>query len=308
MISSLQRLEGFYWVARTGGYARAARAFPYPISQPGVHLQVRRLEQELGGVALFERVGRDAMRPTPAGAHLYAFCAPFFEELPRVVRAIESGRIGGTLRIDATGLVLRHLLPDWLLRLRRERDDVEIELQEVENPDFDRLRTGAADLIVDYGLEPPDGTESQVVGHSYAHLVLPASHPLARRKGLRAEQLAGEPFVAYHPALRQHAVQMAAVRARVGQLGRVMTASSVDTILAHVRAGLGFSVIPWLDRDGPRLPGIAVRPQSGPGTRFDVVAVWRRQQPEHPLVTAALRCAPHPASARRRPGRSAPRP
>ena len=32
----LHRLEGFFWVARTGGYARAARAFPYPITQPAV--------------------------------------------------------------------------------------------------------------------------------------------------------------------------------------------------------------------------------------------------------------------------------
>lgn len=292
MISSLQRLEGFYWVARTGGYARAARAFPYPITQPGVHQQVRRLEQELGGVVLFERVGRDAMRPTPAGAHLYAFCAPFFEELPRVVRAIESGHIGGTLRIDASGLVLRYLLPDWLLRLRRQRGDIEVELQEVDAPDADRLRTGAADLIVDYGLDTPDGCASRVVGHSYAHLVLPAQHPLARRRHVRGHELSGEPFVAYHPSLRQHAVQMAAVRARVGTLGRVMSAGSVDTILAQVRAGLGYSVIPWLDRKGPKLPGIVVRPQTGPGTRFEVRAVWRRQEPENPLVAAALRCAP----------------
>jgi DNA-binding transcriptional LysR family regulator len=292
MISSLQRLEGFYWVARTGGYARAARAFPYPITQPGVHQQVRRLEQELGGVPLFERVGRDTMRPTPAGAHLYAFCAPFFEQLPRVVRAIEAGRIGGTLRIDATGLVLRHLLPDWLLRLRRERDDIEVELQEVENPDVDRLRTGAADLIVDYGLECPPGCASQVVGYSHAHLVLPAEHRLASRERIRLRDLSGEPFVAYHPSLRQHAVQMAAVRARVGRVGRVTSASSVDTILAQVRAGLGWSVIPWLDRRGPKLPGIVVRPQSGSGTRFEVTAVWRRHEPENPLVAAALRCAP----------------
>jgi DNA-binding transcriptional LysR family regulator len=292
MISSLQRLEGFYWVARTGGYARAARAFPYPITQPGVHQQVRRLEQELGGVALFERVGRDAMRPTPAGAHLYAFCAPFFEELPRVVRAIESGRIGGTLRIDATGLVLRHLLPDWLLRLRRERDDIEVELQEVENPDVDRLRTGAADLIVDYALDRPEGCASRVVGHSYAHLVLPSEHRLARRRRLDLRELAGEPFVAYHASLRQHAVQLDAVRARVGTLGRITSASSVDTILAQVRAGLGYSVIPWLDRAGPKLPGVVVRPQRGPGTRFEVTALWRRQQPDNPLVAAALHCAP----------------
>jgi DNA-binding transcriptional LysR family regulator len=292
VISSLQRLEGFYWVARTGGYARAARAFPYPITQPGVHQQVRRLEQELGDIALFARVGRDAMRPTAEGARLYAFCAPFFEELPRVVRAIESGRIGGTLRIDATGLVLRHLLPDWLLRLRRERDDIEVELQEVENPDLDRLRTGAADLIVDYGLDVPAGCAARVVGHSYAHLVLPAQHRLAGRRTLAGRELAGEAFVAYHPSLRQHAVQMAAVRARVGALGRVTSASSVDTILAQVRAGLGYSVIPWLDRAGPKLPGIVVRPQTGPGTRFEVKAVWRKQEPENPLVAAALRWAP----------------
>jgi len=40
----IARLEGFYWVARTGGYAAAARAFPYPLSQPAVFQQVRKLE------------------------------------------------------------------------------------------------------------------------------------------------------------------------------------------------------------------------------------------------------------------------
>ncbi|MCA9321778.1 MAG: LysR family transcriptional regulator, partial [Planctomycetes bacterium] len=44
----IHRFEGFYWVALTGGYARAARAFPYPITQPAVHQQVKRLEAELG--------------------------------------------------------------------------------------------------------------------------------------------------------------------------------------------------------------------------------------------------------------------
>jgi len=44
----IARLEGFYWVARTGGYAAAARAFPDPLSQPAVFQQVRKLEDELG--------------------------------------------------------------------------------------------------------------------------------------------------------------------------------------------------------------------------------------------------------------------
>src|SRR6266511_2976284 len=60
------RLEGFYWVARTGGYAAAARAFPYPLSQPAVFQQVRKLEKELG-LRLFERVGKGELRLNAAG-------------------------------------------------------------------------------------------------------------------------------------------------------------------------------------------------------------------------------------------------
>ncbi len=51
------RLEGFYWVARASGYATAARAFPYPITQSALFQQVRKLEDDLG-VRLFERIGK----------------------------------------------------------------------------------------------------------------------------------------------------------------------------------------------------------------------------------------------------------
>ena len=36
----MHRLEGFYWVATAKGYTAAARAFPYPITQPAVYQQV----------------------------------------------------------------------------------------------------------------------------------------------------------------------------------------------------------------------------------------------------------------------------
>src|SRR6187431_2518178 len=96
----LQRLEGFYWVARTEGYARAARAFPYPITQPGVHQQVKRLEGELG-LTLFTRVGKDKVVLTPAGQALYAEVAPFLERWPQTIAALRGGTYGGTLKIAA---------------------------------------------------------------------------------------------------------------------------------------------------------------------------------------------------------------
>src|SRR5687768_4785967 len=137
----LHRLEGFYWVARFRGYARAARGFPYPITQPGVHHQVKKLEEELG-IALFERVAKDEVRLTGAGERLYSFCAPFFEELPILVDRMKSDSVGGVLRIDASGLVLRELMPAWIQRLRAAHPDVEIELSEIQVPESTRLSRG----------------------------------------------------------------------------------------------------------------------------------------------------------------------
>ena len=44
----LHQLEGFYYTGLTGGYARAAAAMPYPITEPAVYQQVRKLERSLG--------------------------------------------------------------------------------------------------------------------------------------------------------------------------------------------------------------------------------------------------------------------
>src|SRR6476469_5524676 len=99
----IQRLEGFYWVARVGGYAKAARQFPYPITQPGVHQQVRRLEEDLG-VQLFERVGKDRVALTAQGQVLFEHVAPFYERLPSLEEELKAGPTRGTLRIAAGGL------------------------------------------------------------------------------------------------------------------------------------------------------------------------------------------------------------
>jgi DNA-binding transcriptional LysR family regulator len=287
----LGRLEGFYWVAKLRGYTRAARAFSYPITQPGVHQQVKKLEAQLG-VELFERVAKDEVRLTAAGERLYDFCAPFLEQLPAVVDAIKSASFGGVLRIDASGLVLRQLLPRWVRELRRRHPAIQVDLREIEVPDFDRLRKGSAHLIVDHVSQVPDACEAVRVATSYAFLTLPRAHPAASKRSVDLASLRGEPFVSYHPDLPQHALQMEAVRRRIGVPKRTLSASSVDSILAFVQAGLGFSVVPWLDQRGPALAGVSVRRQRGAGTEFPISAVQWRTSPPHPLVEAALAAAP----------------
>ena len=290
-MTHLQRFEGFYWVARCEGYARAARAFPYPITQPGVHQQVRRLEEELG-VRLFERVGKDRVVLTAPGRALYAHVAPFLEALPALASTLRGGQLGGTLRIHASGHVLRHLLPRWLRRLQQRRPDIEVALVEAKVPAVEAVRGGEADVLVDHLPELPAGLEVREVARTQAFLVLPAHHRLARRAALAPAQLKDEPFIAYSTDAHLRGMQLAALASQGITPRRVHRADSSETILGFVAAGLGYSLLGSLLPRGPQLQGVVSRPLAGPTPRFPVYAAWRSSAAPSPLVEALLALAP----------------
>lgn len=287
----LARLEGFYWVGRTSGYSRAARAFPYPITQPGVHQQVRKLETELG-LRLFERAGHDRVRLTAAGQALYDFAAPFFEQLPAMVRAMRAGDFGGTLRIHAPGHILRNLLPAWLRALRADHPRIEIDLIETGTADLELLRRCESDLLIDHLPSVPEDIATLEVGMVRSFIVLPARHPLAKRRGLTLSDLSDERFIAYHPDRAHHDRQMQAL-ALFNVVPRSLSyADTSDTIIGMVAAGLGFSVVPSLHRKGPQSPDVVARVVRDPRAEFRVYAAWRKNAPANPLLKAALSLAP----------------
>ena len=287
----LQRLEGFYWVARCEGYARAARAFPYPISQPGVHQQIKRLEAELG-VRLFERVGKDRVVLTPQGRVLYDAVAPFYESLPSLERALRVGEVGGRLRIHASGHVLRHLLPPWLRRLQGQRPDIEVALFEAKVPAVALVRSGEADLLVDHLPEVPADFEASQVGHTRVFLVYPAHHALARKAPSSPEPFRDEPFITYSSDPHLRDLQLAAL-AHCGVVPRrLYAADSSETILGFVAAGLGYSLLASMLPRGPQEPDVVARPLAEPSREFPLYVAWRRTRQPNPLIQALLALAP----------------
>lgn len=287
----LARLEGFYWVACTGGYARAAREFPYPITQPGVHQQVRKLEAELG-TALFSRIGKDRMMLTESGRALFDFCAPFFEGLQPLVRAIEQGRVGGQLRIDAASLEISQILPTWIKRVSRELPSLQLLVEEIKEVDYGRLRSGKTDLIVEYHPSPPADVATTRVGTYHSFLVVP--HELLpqstrrRRPHLRDLKLA--PFASFPPGSIACALQLDALRRAGCTPSMVINASSVSGILGFVESGLCYSVVPWADPRGPQLRGVRTVKATGPHTSFAVSAAYRRDDKSE-WLSRALRLA-----------------
>jgi LysR family transcriptional regulator, benzoate and cis,cis-muconate-responsive activator of ben and cat genes len=283
----LHRLEGFYRVAVAGGYTRAAREFPYPISQPGVHQQVSKLEAELGK-KLFARLGRDKVELTAAGRRLFEFVRPFFEGLPLVAREIGAGSFGGTLRIDAAALEIRYLMPRWIQQLRRARPDIDVDLEEVQTPDFSRLNNGKTDLLVDYLPQLPSGLSTQRVGTHYVFIVVPKRGFELGSSAPSLRFLRDKPFVSFHPSLPHCQMQLSALSALGAEPRKTLSASSTEAILGFVAAGLGYSLVPWPDERGPQFPGVSAARQKGRGTSFAILAAWRKRAEPDPLIEAAL--------------------
>jgi DNA-binding transcriptional LysR family regulator len=283
----LYQLEGFYRVALHAGYARAARAFPYPITQPGVYQQVRKLELDLGQT-LFDRVGHDRVALTGAGRRLFEFCEPFFRDLPDVVRDIEAGLRTGPLRIEAGGLEVRYVLPAWLRRIRAAQPQLRIDLREIEAPDYDRLRRGEVDIIVEHLPDRPSDLEARTIATHYGFLVVPGDLPLAKRRSAQLAQLAQLPFISFHPSQREHVIQLAALRKQGVEPSRVISSTGTESILGFVEAGLGFSIVPWPSRSGPERRGVRCIRQVGAGATFPISAVWKRHDAPAHAIQAAL--------------------
>lgn len=284
----LHRLECLYRVAKAGGYARAARAYPYPITAPALHQQIRKLESELG-VPVLLRTGKDHLVPTSAGRALLEFAEPFYAGLPNVVRALAQGRHPGVLRIEAAAMELKHVLPRWMARLARERPELRIDLREVPVGDPARLLQGDVDLVVDHLPVLPPQVAAQRVATYRAFVVAPR-RVLGAKPSMKmlARALAQTPFVAFSPHTPQHALQVGGLQRLELAPETMLSASSSDSILALVREGLGFSLLAWPDARGPVERGVAVLPLHGPGTQFEVVAAFRAASAPDPWIAAAL--------------------
>jgi DNA-binding transcriptional LysR family regulator len=282
------RLEGFYWVARTGGYAAAARAFPYPITQPAVFQQVRKLEDELG-VRLFERVGKAEVRLTAAGRQLYEHASPFFERLPAVERALKAAPMARELRVGAEALILQQVLPGWVRRLQRRAPDMRVDVCELAVPDPQIVRNGEVDLAVAYfPATLPPGLSSRQVATLSSFVVLPADAEVARRSRWGLRQLAGETFVTYNPGTVHHDLQGRALVRSGTNPARTISASTTEAILGLVAAGVGWSLVPSIDKAFLQRRGIVARAFAPGQGRFPVRAVWRAAGPLNPAVDVAL--------------------
>jgi DNA-binding transcriptional LysR family regulator len=237
----LRLVEYFVAVAEELHFSRAAERLR--IAQPSLSQQIRRLEDQLG-VTLLERTSRHVAL-TPAGETLLLEGK---RTLAQAARAIETTRATAAERVAVGfyGSAGSALLADVLREFSKRHPSVSVTVRELLLGSIDDILAGKVDVAFTRLLPGQANLEIAILAHESRLVVLPVSHPLARRKSLTFAELREERFIT-NPVVHTDGApsRWLAEQRRHGLPGRVAAqAASIQEILALVATGRGVSLVP----------------------------------------------------------------
>ncbi|MCS6882308.1 MAG: LysR family transcriptional regulator [Oscillochloridaceae bacterium] len=240
-------LRTFLAVVDTGNYSAAAAALH--MTQPAVSQQIRALEEQLGGIRLFRRVGQ-RMVLTHAGEELLASA----RELVRLAERAEEtlmalkGQVAGRVVLGCTPGGGERLLPRLLAGFHEQFPGVGLELVVAST---EALLDGLANRSLNLALlqEPQRrrGLESTLLATEPLILAAPAGHPLLRQEQLPPATLCEHPLILPRSgtALRRAIEDLLRRRGvNVADLRPCLETDSATAQLQAVRAGLGLAFLP----------------------------------------------------------------
>ena len=210
------------------------------ISQPALHVQVRKLGDEIGR-PLYRRAGR-ALVLTSEGEQVASFAREIRERGNAMLDQVR-GETASTPVVLAAGhgafvyllgpAIRRFPKQTWPLRLVTLSAPATIAAVR-----DSRVHLGVAAVV-----EPPADLVATPIHRVGQHVVMPASHRLADRRTLRVEQLSGEPLVVA-PQGTPHRTMLASLFRAVGaQLAVAVEATGWELVLQFVRYGVGIAIV-----------------------------------------------------------------
>lgn len=231
-------------VRRNLNLTEAAKALH--TSQPGVSKAIIELEEELG-IEIFARHGKRLKRVTEPGEHVLASVAIIMREVGNLKRIGQhfSAQDTGTLSIATTHAQARYVLPRPVTSLRSRYPNVNISLHQGEP---DQVAHMVLDEVADIGIATESLTSYPKLVtlpcYEWQHmLVLPTGHPLAKKKRITLEDIAGEPLITYHPSFTGRTRIDSAFAQRQLEPRIVLEAIDSDVIKTYVRLGMGVGII-----------------------------------------------------------------
>jgi len=234
-------LRYFSVLAQTEHYTLAAARLG--ISQPSLSAAIHHLEEELGDVRLFEKVGRN-IRLTEEGRYYQEKVDAALQELndasatlreskisaPVVVRL---GVVSGSVENTVAKGIMSHILQNERLRFRITESSAEdlMDLVRDEKLDMAIVDTTARDRSLHF----------RKLGERNFCVALPAGHPLAMQDHLVPHQIAREPQIVFNYDTENSFEQWANGTSAAENI--VCTVNTAQSALALVAEGVGVCVL-----------------------------------------------------------------
>lgn len=242
----LRHLRYFLAVAEEGHFGRAAEKLH--IVQPALSMQIRALEDELGG-QLFLRTSR-RVELTEAGAVLKVEAMRTIEQAERArvtTQKMMRGEVGRVRLGFAGNAIFTASLPEALRHFSQTNPAVELDLRQMA-PQVQaqaiiegRLDVGYAPT---YGQPFDPALLAELVGEWPWMVAMMRDHRLASRDSLSGPLLADEPFILYGGPDSDRA-QMAELRGLLGCEPKVAyRIPDTLSVLALAGVGLGIALVP----------------------------------------------------------------
>lgn len=293
---NLSELRYTIALAQERHFGRAARSCH--VSQPTLSVAIKKLEAELG-VPLFERGAHD-VRVTHVGEMVVERAQAALEaiESVRQVAEAESDQLNRRLRIGAIYTIGPYLYPGLITELHARAPKMPLVVEENFTAQLrEKLKRGELDvIIISLPFTEPNVRTLKVYDEPFVTL-LPAQHPLAKKRTLRPEQLAGESILMLgegHCFRDQVIAACPACAPSAAVSNDVFTAegSSLETIRHMVASGMGLTVLPGFAAGAEQYSDdmLKVRPFVAPSPGREVAIAWRTSFPR-PKVIDVLRDA-----------------
>jgi DNA-binding transcriptional LysR family regulator len=291
----LTTLRLFVSVCETGNIARAGEKAS--IVGSAISKRLAQLEDTVGTPLLTRK--RHGVTPTPAGQSLLEHARAILASTERIERDMETFAAGGRgqVRIVASASAMAESLADDVASFLKlpAHASIQVDMEERISPDVVRsVRDGTASVGVCWDAVDLGRLKWRPYRTDHLCIVVPARHPLARRKSLRfADTLDFE-----HVSLPVSSAVQVMLQRAAAQLGRTVLyrviVTNFEAALRVVRAGLAISLVPREVADiYAQAYGLRIVPLDEPWARRRFILCYRDAES---LTPAAQLLVDHLAS------------
>ncbi len=240
---TLDALRCFCAIVETGGFRTAAQRVHR--SQPAVSQQLKSLEQELGHLLVERKTGRI----TPIGQRLYAQATHILQDMETLKQEMADfdEEAGQELRIGTSDTTALYVLPN---RVRHFAESMPKTRLVLTNRSSDAIASQVLQGDLELGIVTLPQQHPQLEVHPWFKqalaLVLPARHPLARKRNLSLSMLREEPFLLMDTHTRTGLLLQEFFESHHFTPPIVLDSGSFEVIKRYISEGVGISFLPAL--------------------------------------------------------------